>query len=70
MKFGNKKPEKIPIAISGALVPKAIINKPITKLGTLNLFANFEAALTNKSAPLTKISKEIINNMYLIVNSS
>ena len=49
---------------SGALVPIATIVKPMITLGTLRNLARLQLPSTNKSAPLIRKIKPIINKIY------
>ena len=53
--------EEIETASSGALVPKAMMVRPIKVLLTLKLVATDDAPSTSQSAPFTNITKPIIS---------
>jgi hypothetical protein len=55
-------------AASGELVPKATIVRPIIIGGIFKYFDMLAEPDTNKSAPLIKIMKPRISNMYDIIN--
>ena len=54
---------------SGALVPIATIVKPMITLGTFRNLARLQLPSTNKSAPLIRKIKPIINKIYSMFSS-